>query len=208
MVSGTWKFVVLFINSTFVWSSRICSWWETIVSGLAPRFSLILLWQPFVLRKSHFCWWIPTFFSELSRCSNIIFVKSSCLLVRILRGPVYSPQCMFILCSWCFHVSMYVSYVSMFIIFHFYRKGFRLFILRPEFPYNGLVAAPSGHLYLVPGKASHVGVIEIEQPSRRGNTGGWALGWVKVGEHNSKIAQATYLVGGDWNHGIWNDFPY
>lgn len=35
-----------------------------------------------------------------------------------------------------------------------------------EFPYNGLVAAPSGHLYLVPGKASHVGIIEIEQPSR------------------------------------------
>lgn len=33
-----------------------------------------------------------------------------------------------------------------------------------EFPYNGLVAAPSGHLYLVPGKASHVGIIEIEQP--------------------------------------------
>lgn len=35
-----------------------------------------------------------------------------------------------------------------------------------ELPYNGLVAAPSGQMYLVPGKASHVGILELEQPSR------------------------------------------
>jgi hypothetical protein len=100
---------------------------------------------------------------------------------------------------------MYFSYVSMFIIVHFYRKGFRFFILRAEFPYNGLVAAPSGHLYLVPGKASHVGIIEIEQPSRRGKRGDGS----KLVNITQKYPN-TYLVGGlePWNFMTFQYFPY
>ena len=161
---------------------------------------LILLWQPFVLRKSHFCWWIPTFFSELSRCSNIIFVKSYCLLVRILRGPVYNlvyVHSLFTMFS-CFHV--------FFICFHVHNRSFLPEGVPFFHPQGGVPLQRPG------GSSEWPSLLGAGQGVACGHHRDWAAkqarkkgGWVKAGEHNSKIPQ--YLSGWWFGTMEFYDFP-